>query len=143
VAERLWTFAHDELTQIPSKELTAIRLLGHEPEPGVTADGADLVFESRGWYEVLLTVCWSTDNTTGTRFSHTAIPDAHPLHSEAINAKVLADLSNGRQLLRGNSIFNPDGPNRIRLEVWHDAEKAIDITRAELAIRKLDGQPGT
>src|SRR4051812_44752982 len=69
-------------------------------------DGA-IVFRQYGWFEILLTVEWDPTNTEGTRFAHTAITDHHPLHSEAINASVLARLSNGRQLLRGNTIFEP------------------------------------
>ena len=40
-----------------------------------------------------------------TRFSHTKIPGQEPLHSEAIDAGVLAAISDGRQLLRGNTRF--------------------------------------
>jgi hypothetical protein len=75
----------------------------------------------------------------GHRFSHTAIPDSHPLQSEAIDALVLAALSDGKQLLRGNTIFEPDsGVNSIALEVWQDSGDTLEITNASLEIRPLD-----
>ncbi len=94
-------------------------------------------FTIRGWYEVLLTVEWDPTNTDGTRFAHTAIPDHHPLHSEAIDAAVLGAISAGRQLLRGNAIFDPDGPHQLSLEVWHNAPEAIAVGAAALDVRAL------
>jgi hypothetical protein len=75
--------------------------------PVSTSSTGTLRFRTAGWYEILLTVGWDRTQTAGTRFAHTAIPDHHPLHSEAINAAVLAALSEGTQLLRGNTIFEP------------------------------------
>jgi hypothetical protein len=100
-----------------------------------------ITFRRAGWYEVLLTVNSDATNMHGTRFSHTAIPDQHPLHSEAINAAVLAALSSGRQLLRGHTIFVPGEVDHISLEVWHDANATLDILDASLEIRDLGGAP--
>jgi hypothetical protein len=100
-----------------------------------------ITFRRAGWYEVLLTVNWDATNIHGTRFSHTAIPDQHPLHNEAINAAVLAALSSGRQLLRGNTIFVPGEVDHISLEVWHDANATLDILDAGLEIRDLGAAP--
>jgi hypothetical protein len=41
---------------------------------------------------VLLTVAWD-EVGIGHRFAHTAIPDSHPLHSEAINYLEAAPMS--------------------------------------------------
>jgi len=100
-----------------------------------------VTFQSRGWYEVLLTVAWDPANTSGRRFAHTKIPDQHPLHSEAIEAEVVVQLSGGRQLLRGNTVFEPGGVERIVLEVWHDASEPVTVKEASLEIRPL-GTPG-
>ena len=92
--------------------------------------------------EVLLTVDWRPSNRFGTRFAHTAIPDEHPLHSEAIDAGVLVDLSRGRRLLHGNSMFGPERTDRIDLEVWQDSGTPTDIRAASLEIRALP-DPGS
>jgi len=89
----------------------------------------------------LLTVDWGSTNRFGTRFSHTAIPDGHPLHSEAIDAGVLVDLSDGKQLLRGNTMFGPKGVDRIQLEVWQDSGTSLDVENASLEIRPLPNPP--
>ena len=70
---------------------------------------------------VLLSVAWDPSAVDGTRFSHTRIPDQEPLHSEAISAGVLAQLSDGRQLLRGNTLFGPDRTTSLVIEVWQDS----------------------
>ncbi len=135
------------------EDLASLRVTDVEVRPGIlkpiylepagqlpdwlSVDGQRIEFTIRGWYEVLLTVEWDPANTDGTRFAHTAIPDHHPLHSEAIDATVLGSISAGRQLLRGNTIFDPDGPNRLSLEVWHDAPDAIAVGAAALDIRIL------
>lgn len=75
-----------------------------------------------GWWELLLKVAWSTDDTTGTRFCHTKLPNGFPAHSEAINADVLSQLSGGRQLLRAVVT----GPLMIAVEVWQDADAELD-----------------
>ena len=93
------------ITIEPSR-LTPVKLAKAEQGSAnldLTDDG--VVFRTEGWYEVLMEVHWDSANRHGTRFSHTKIPDQEPLHSEAINAEVLAQLSDGRQLLRGNTIF--------------------------------------
>ena len=87
--------------------------------------------------EVLLRVDWDDHNTAGTRFAHTQIPDQEPLHSEAINAAVLARISQGRQLLRGNSVFGPDRTTCLKLEVWHDSGQPVEVRYAELIVREL------
>lgn len=104
---------------------------------GVEAKDGGIEFGLGGWFEVLLTVDWGPSNRYGTRFAHTAIPDGHPLHSEAIDAGVLVELSGGKQLLRGNSMFGPKGTNRIDLEVWQDSGSPLDIRDASLEIRPL------
>jgi hypothetical protein len=76
---------------------------------------------------VLLRVDWDPANIDGTRFTHTKIPDQEPLHSEAINAAVLARISDGRQLLRGNSLFGPDRTTCLVLEVWRDSGGPLSI----------------
>ncbi len=100
---------------------------------------AEIRFTAEGWYEVLMTVEWDPRRTDGTRFSHTSIPDHHPLHSEAIAADVLAQVSGGRQMLRGNSVFSPDGPSSLTLEVWHDSAGPVTVQGASLQIRRLTG----
>jgi hypothetical protein len=94
-------------------------------------------FLTAGWYEVLLEVHWDEQETEGTRFAHTKIPGQQPLHSEAIAAAVLAQISEGRQLLRGNGLFGPGGPSSIALEVWHDSDYAIAVRSASLTVREL------
>ena len=133
------TFRLTTAIKIPPDELTRLALepaatsphLHYEPERGI-------VFDTLGWYEVLLRVEWDPANTTGTRFAHTKIPDNEPLHSEAISADVLARISGGRQLLRGNSMFGLDHTTSIVLEVWHDAPETVEIRRAQLVVRELD-----
>jgi hypothetical protein len=87
---------------------------------------------------VLLTVEWDEQNNAGHRFVHTSIPDKHPLHSEAIEASVLNRISNGTQLLRGNTVFGPDHTDTINLEVWQDSGDEIAIADASLEIRRFD-----
>src|SRR4051794_36684759 len=125
------------ITIAPSA-LTAIRLA--EPDEGspnvaLTPDG--IVFRTEGWYEVLLEVHWDQGAREGTRFSHTKIPDQEPLHSEAIAADVLAQLSEGRQLLRGNSLFGPDRTTCLILEVWQDSGGPLTGEYAQLTGRGL------
>jgi hypothetical protein len=85
---------------------------------------------------------WGSANRLGRRFSHTAIPDRHPLHSEAIEADVLVEISGGMQLLRGNSWFGPTGVDRIQLEVWQDSGGPVDLDTASLEIRPLANATG-
>ena len=66
----------------------------------------------------------------------------HPLHSEAIGAGVLVDLSDGKQLLRGNTVCGPKGVDRIQLEVWQDSGTSVDIETASLEIRPLPNPSG-
>src|SRR5436309_16121675 len=90
---------------VPSGELTTVSLSQQQSSPHVTYhDDEGIVFIDEGWYEVLLRVDWDATDTTGTRFTHTKIPSQEPLHSEAVDASVLARISQGRQLLRGNSL---------------------------------------
>jgi hypothetical protein len=81
-------------------------------------------------------------DTEGTRFSHTLIPGQEPLHSEAINAAVLVQLSGGRQLLRGNTIFGLDNTQEIVLEVWHDSPRPVWVRSGQLRVRQLSDQAG-
>ena len=112
--------------------------------PGVRLEDAEIVFTAPGWYEVLLTVKWDPANREGRRFAHTAIPDSHPLHSEAIEADVLADLSNGCQLLRGNTFFDPESSVRsLALEVWQDSPGPTAVTKASIVLRPLPAPSGS
>ena len=123
---------------VPGGELTTIVLVQERANPHVSYHNGDgVIFMSDGWYEVLLRVDWDPADTSGTRFAHTRIPGQEPLHSEAIDASVLARISEGRQLLRGNSLFGPDRTTSLVLEVWHDSDQPVRITYAELVVREL------
>jgi hypothetical protein len=123
---------------VPDRALHAVELSPPtEPSAHVELRDEGIVFRTEGWYEVLLRVDWDATNTTGTRFSHTKIPGQEPLHSEAIDAGVLAQISDGRQLLRGNSLFGPDRTTSLVLEVWQDSGTTVGIAYAELVVREL------
>ena len=108
MAELLARFGLDGPYPIPSGTSTRLHLAPvGEQMTGVETEGEAIVFHVAGWFEVLLTVEWDPNFRSGHRFAHTAIPDSHPLHSEAIDARVLGALSGGRQLLHGNTISNP------------------------------------
>ena len=140
--EQLARFALKELGHVPCRSLTPLRLAPtSDAIPGVEAHAGGVGFKGTGWFEVLLTVDWGSTNRFGTRFSHTAVPDGHPLHSEAIDAGVLIDLSDGKQLLRGNTMFGPKGVDRIQLEVWQDSGTSLDVENASLEIRPLPNPP--
>jgi hypothetical protein len=94
-------------------------------------------FRTLGWYEVLLKVEWDTRDAEGTRFSHTRVPGQEPVHSEAISAAVLHEISKGRQLLRGNGLFGPGAAEEVGLEVWQDGRHETTVHHAELVIREL------
>ena len=135
--EPLITFAA-EPQDVPAHTLHPVELHAPDtPTSGIDVVDGTLRFRTAGWYEILLTVGWDPGHTAGTRFAHTAIPDHHPLHSEAINAAVLAALSNGTQLLRGNTILEPDTIDRVRLEIWHDNPTPVHLDEASLAVRLL------
>jgi hypothetical protein len=124
--------------QVAPVILTRLSLIATTGDIGIQVCEQALVFDSAGWFEVLLTVEWDSANRQGRRFAHTAIPDSHPLHSEAIEADVLADLSDGRQLLRGNTFFDPSSSVRsLALEVWQDSPDPVTIKNASLTIRPL------
>ena len=137
--EQFARFALGERVQVPDRHLTPLRLMPTDARlAGLDVDDEGVVsFSSKGWFEVLLTVEWGSANRLGRRFSHTAIPDRHPLHSEAIEADVLIDISGGEQLLRGNTLFGPKGVDRIQLEVWQDSGGPVDVDAASLEIRPL------
>jgi hypothetical protein len=143
VVEPRARFVLREIVCVPDRQLTRLPL---EPTDahvaGIVAENGGIEFGVAGWYEALLTVDWGSSNRYGTRFSHTAIPDEHPLHSEAIEAGVLVDLSAGKQRLRGNSMFGPPGVDRIDLEVWQDSGLPIDVRDASLEIRPLPDPTG-
>jgi hypothetical protein len=122
---------------IPSRELTPVELRCPEVcSPALEERDGGIGFAVDGWYEVLMEVGWDRSRE-GTRFSHTKIPGRQPLHSEAIDAGVLVDVSGGRQLLRGNARFGPDGHARILLEVWHDGDEPREVRHASLSVREL------
>jgi hypothetical protein len=132
-------FATTAPVTVPGGALTAMPLVQQGPSQHVRSSGDDGVeFRTEGWYEVLLRVDWDAGEVTGTRFSHTKIPDQEPLHSEAIDAAVLSRISQGRQLLRGNSLFGPDRTTSLVLEVWHDSPRAVEVAYAELVVRELE-----
>ena len=130
-------FATARPVGIANRQLTPVDLESPDGTPHVHLGRDGVVFDTDGWYEVLLRVDWDTAKTVGTRFSHTKIPGQEPLHSEAINALVLAQLSQGRQLLRGNSLFGPDRTTSLVLEVWQDSGEVIEVSYAELVVREL------
>ena len=123
---------------IESTRLTAIPLSAPLPraEEVDCVDGV-VVFRSEGWYEILLEVDWDPETRRGTRFSHTSIPGQQPLHSEAISAGALADISGGKQLLRGNTLFGPDRTTGLALEVWQDSGDVVELKAAALTVREL------
>jgi len=123
---------------VPSRDLTPLPLTEPEAASNNVALGKDgIVFRTEGWYEVLLDVAWDPTARGGTRFSHTKIPGQEPLHSEAIEARVLAEISEGRQLLRGNSLFGPERTSSLVLEVWQDSGDEVDVRGAALIVREL------
>ncbi|HEV8624562.1 MAG TPA: hypothetical protein VG034_08900 [Acidimicrobiia bacterium] len=128
---------------VPPRRMEVLHLsLQGPPLKGVVSSGPGIRFETVGWYEVLLAVAWDPHDTEGTRFSHTRIPGQEPLHSEAINADVLVQLSGGRQLLRANTIFGLDHTGEIVLEVWHDSPRPVEVTSGELRVRQLSDEAG-
>ena len=123
---------------VGERRLTRVPLTEPDEGSSAVALGDDAIeFLTAGWYEVLLEVHWDEEETEGTRFAHTKIPGQQPLHSEAIAAAVLAQISRGRQLLRGNGVFGPSGPSSIALEVWHDTDYPIAVGHASLTVREL------
>jgi hypothetical protein len=133
------TFCTIEPVTVPDRRLFALTLaLPAAPSQHVRLADDGVVFDTDGWYEVLLRVDWDTSNAAGTRFSHTSIPGQEPLHSEAISASVLGQLSNGRQLLRGNTLFGPDRTSSLVLEVWQDSGEPVRVVYAELVVRELE-----
>ena len=123
---------------VQERKLTRVPLIqSGEGSPALALDDDVISFLTTGWYEVLLEVHWDEEETEGTRFAHTKIPGQQPLLSEAISAAVLAQVSQGRQLLRGNAIFGPLGPSSIALEVWHDSDYPITVSFASLTVRGL------
>jgi hypothetical protein len=140
--ERTARFELPEPVPIPSSKLYRLHL---EPVDTQLAevDSADggLRFTTPCWFEVLMTVGWDASDDRGHRFSHTSVPDQHPLHSEAIEARVLNALSDGEQLLRGNTVFTPGHVDRLMLEVWQDSADPVTVRRACLVVRRLDS-PG-
>jgi hypothetical protein len=132
------TFRTEGPTLVPPRRMKALHLsLEGPPLKGVFASGPGIRFETVGWYEVLLAVEWDPHDREGTRFSHTRIPGQEPLHSEAIEAAVLVQLSGGRQLLRGNTVFGLDHTRQIVLEVWHDSPRPVEVRAGELRVREL------
>lgn len=108
-----------------------------ELDENVRCVGGELHFATVGWYEVLLRVEWDPHRTDGSRFCHSKIPDQQPLHSEAINAAVLTKISDGKQLLRGNTVFGPRHMSSLVLECWHDSGAPVRVLNADLTVREL------
>jgi len=131
-------FRTDGPVLVSPRRMTPLPLFPDGPSlKGVVSRGTGIGFETVGWYEVLLAVEWDPHDPEGTRFSHTRIPGQEPLHSEAINAAVLLQLSGGRQLLRGNTMFGLDHTGEIVLEVWHDSPRPVTVHSGELRVREL------
>ncbi len=124
---------------VPSGKITAVSLrpTAADTRPWLDAREEEIRFTREGWFEVLVTVNLDTFNRNGVRFSHTWIPDHHPLHSEAIAADVFVAISDGKQLLRGNSIFGPGGAERLALELWQNSGTRVEVLEAFLQIRPL------
>ena len=132
------TFRTTSALEIESNRLTAVPLSAQLPR----ADDVDcvdgmVVFRAEGWYEILLAVEWDPEARRGTRFSHTSVPGQQPLHSEAVSASVLASISGGRQLLRGNTLFGPERTARLALEVWQDSGEVVAVKSAAITVREL------
>jgi hypothetical protein len=132
------TFRTTGALEIESAGLTAVPLSARLPR----ADDIDcvdgvVVFRAEGWYEILLAVEWDPEARRGTRFSHTTVPGQQPLHSEAVSAGVLAAISGGRQLLRGNTLFGPERTDRLALEVWQDSGEVVELKSAAITVREL------
>ena len=126
--------------EVPNTQLSALRLSRQIGTlPGVEAEDGGVRFHRAGWFEIVLTVAWEPTVRHGRRFAHTAVPHQHPLHSEAIEAGVLAELSQGRQLLRGSSVFGPGSIDRVVLEVWQDSGTSVSVPHASLEVRLLPG----
>jgi hypothetical protein len=123
---------------IESAQLTPVALSGSVPrtEDVDCVDGV-VVFRSEGWYEILLEVDWDPEARRGTRFSHTAVRGQQPLHSEAVSAGVLAAISGGKQLLRGNTLFGPERTASLALEVWQDSGDVVELKAAAITVREL------
>ena len=133
-----YRFATNAPFDVPPLELVAAPLTAPGGgSPHCHLQDTAVHFDTEGWFEVLLEVAWSASSTSGTRFSHTRIPDQQPLHSEAIAAGPLHAISGGRQLLRGNCLFGPDRTTCLILEVWHDADQPVGVDHASLTIREL------
>jgi hypothetical protein len=124
--------------ELESGQLTPVPLSTAVPQAeDVDYVDGEIVFRSEGWYEILLEVVWDPEARRGTRFSHTAVPGQQPLHSEAISAAVLADISGGRQLLRGNTLFGPERTASLVLEVWQDSGEVVELKAAAITVRGL------
>jgi hypothetical protein len=132
------TFPTTRPIEVKSSRLTAVPLSTPlRPAEDVECVDGVIVFRSEGWYEILLEVDWDPEARRGTRFSHTSIPGQQPLHSEAISAGALADISGGKQLLRGNTLFGPDRTTGLALEVWQDSGDVVELKAAALTVREL------
>jgi hypothetical protein len=132
------TFRTTRPIEVESSRLMAVPL-STPVRPAEDVDYVDgvIVFRSEGWYEILLEVDWDPETRRGTRFSHTSIPGQQPLHSEAISAGALADISGGKQLLRGNTLFGPERTTGLALEVWQDSGNVVELKAAALTVREL------
>jgi hypothetical protein len=128
----------DAPLEVPPRSMVRLPLTPAAIDEDLSVEEGVVTIHRRGWYEVHLTVAWDPGATDGTRFSHTKIPEGHPLHSEAIDAAVLAQISDGRQLLRGNAVFGDGETDQLAIEVWHDAPTPVRVHEASLRIRRLD-----
>jgi hypothetical protein len=138
VLAREITFRTTDAIDVESGQLTPMPLSTAVPHAeDVDYMDGEIVFRSEGWYEILLEVAWDPEARQGTRFSHTAVPGQQPLHSEAISAAVLADISGGRQRLRGNTLFGPERTASLVLEVWQDSGEVVELRSAAITVREL------
>ena len=67
-------FATVRPVAIANRRLTPIELESSGGSPHVRVAKEGVVFDTDGWYEVLLRVDWDSTITAGTRFSHTKVP---------------------------------------------------------------------
>lgn len=122
--------------EVPNGRMFPVELGGSAP--GIVVGPGVLRFSVAAWVEVLLMVQWDAAVTGGRRFAHSAVrPDGYPLHSEAIEADVLVELSGGRQLLRGNTRVGPGWVEEMSLEVWQDSGVPVGVSEASLVVRSF------
>lgn len=130
------TFTGGPVT-VPPRTLTAIPLAAAGDQAAVAVEDGELVFTGPlVQRELILHVRWPGGMTGGHRFAHTRCDDGAPLHSEAIEARVLDGLTGGTQVLRGTTWTGPGGVSRVAVEVWHDASTELQVEAVSVTVRE-------